>query len=601
MPIRDLFPKPCFGERTDFCLSILQDVRPVVPTCLAMLGASDVSRHSNCDSGLKAYGDTLRRLQDDIQAHRWARVWDNLCEAQVAMSCPACKQDEKEEHCVLSLIEEVKMRWSDYRHPVHAALGQAVDDRLRAPGTDARAMPLSRINFTHNTHGERFRHGEHAGETIDWLVRMLADGHIAVDDTSMVIHAVYYHGAYRALNNRHAVALHRLAKTRPGLTCYARMWPLLHGLHLDDGSDADVMDKFWSAMDSEGETIWSRHPGKASSSAATEILRWTAVHVSNISFDAVEADVQRHILAAGYPSCQVMISRRKNGSSNGHARVFFPSREDALRAADSGLPDFWGRSLRVVLDATSTGILDSGGAGGQCDGWLRCKACRARCASLVDVHLLTDHRLPGHSRDASGWDNRREQGFFCISRPDRLLSCKQWPHPERHRFPFKHFIVVCSCQSVLGVVQDATDLGHDFGELVMHFKADKVVLELRECSSKHLEVAKWSALKKALAGGVLTALSTLTVQKVSQMMLTRAQYSSERSDLVRWTDTGSRRKAHEHVCVYYLSGHCRDGDACLKLHVPKDEIPEKLKLFRLTPCKYGEECRNRKTCLFNHD
>lgn len=555
---------------------------------------------AQCDAGLAGYVAALRRLQDALSASQWSAAGSHLCEAQGALTCEWCYQDECLENSILPLLNQAKERWSDGRHPCHAALALALKRRLSPPAQEPEPLPIAKLHFTHESHGEIFRHGEHAGHTLEWLVQQLDDGHISVvKDKSMVIHAVRYHGEFRALNNRHAVALHRLAVRRPGMFCQVRVWPLTHGLKMDDGSSKDVVEKFWSSIDCEGASIRSRRADKVAPKM-TGVEKLTAVHISSIDFGASESDVQAHLELLGYDCRSVAISRRKNGQSNGHARALLGSREQALQMAREGVASFNGRTLTVKFDSQLVPEFDTfdlDDVGGQ----LRCKMCRQACASLADVFLLTDsERLPGYSRNARGWDEGKSMGFFAIARPDRVHRCRTVPHPDKHVYPFKHELMLCSCNACLGVVQDGSHLVQDFGHEVVHFKAERVVLELRDGRSQHLAVSKWSALHKLVGDADLTSLSNLTAEKVARRLAVSTAPKVERSDNIRFVDRMPELPPSiERLCFYFVGGQgCKSGRSCSYRHPLQPELGKVRAFFKAKLCRYGAECS--KLCLFTH-
>ena len=86
----------------------------------------------------------------------------------------------------------------------------------------------------------RFLHGPHAGQRIEWLAEQLVSGSIALDDPSMVLNVVYFHGHYRSLNNRHLTAIIKYAgamekQGRLPRPCCVRVWPLVRYLSLRCG------------------------------------------------------------------------------------------------------------------------------------------------------------------------------------------------------------------------------------------------------------------------------------------------------------------------------------------------------------------------------
>ena len=82
------------------------------------------------------------------------------------------------------------------------------------------------------------------------LAQRLTTGRTLPQDPAMILDAVYYHGAYWSLNNRHALALFRFAedaerKQKATSGCLLRCWPLVRGLKLR--GQQDVVEKFRSA------------------------------------------------------------------------------------------------------------------------------------------------------------------------------------------------------------------------------------------------------------------------------------------------------------------------------------------------------------------
>jgi len=428
---------------------------------------------------------------------------------------------------VLSLLDEADARWEDKRHPSHAALKNALDARLSPPAREPSQCTVSRLRFTHNRHSHVFRHGDHAGNTVAWLVDKLLAGRIRPEDPSMVLNVVLFHGEYRSLNNRHAVALVRYAeeveRQSPGspVTCFIRVWPLVRGLRLDDGSDRDVAKKFLEANDShtDGTVIVTRSRNGNGSTQTHETVR---VHVSNLDFSIGPDELGMHLVAAGL-DCPVWveISRRDDGRSNGFGWITCWSVEAAQRIVNVGIPQLHGRELRVKLDTTSSAATSE--PEHSSGGWIRCKSCKTCCASLIDALIVEDVR---QARDGTpGVKFNAKRGYFCIADEKRLLNCDLSPHPESDVMSFKLKQVECSsCGSDLGNVQSGTAMEGPWSDLcgarIVNFKCAMVLLELTDCSTMLVEAKKWSALGKALGNQNMYRLSQLTLRHLSQLLST---------------------------------------------------------------------------------
>jgi len=485
--------------------------------------------------GIARYADALKTLDASLQEGDWAQAAVAMDNAEALLQCPKCRDDETAlgPWRVLAEVAVCKKRWDEWSHPCHKALRAALRGRLERPGEKTEVL-ISEVRFTQVDHSEHFGHGEHEGRSIDWLARQLHKGRISTGDESMVINAVFFHGEYRALNNRHAVALHRfapLSAEKP--SCFVRVWPLVPGLRLCDGSQPQVMDWFSRAFStpSDGVHIHSHPRGRSASPVrATRVTDSVRVHVSNIDFQADEAELRRHLYQACRPEevRSVEIARRKNGQSNGYGWAIIASSPAADALVGSGLPDLRGRQLRLKVDSTcaaSTGTtaLEEGG-------WVRCKACGSQCAPLADCHLVMGPRFEGFSRDARGWDASRKDAYYCVAEPGKLLDCSLDDHPDREKFPFKLKQVSCRrCRADLGNIQTAVEgMEGTFGPEAAHFKAAQVLLELADCQEMYLEICKWKALRLHLPKGELIRLSGLTMRGVTRMFETTPMSNKNR-------------------------------------------------------------------------
>ena len=192
-----------------------------------------------CECMLFEYTEVLCKLSELLRLHGSTQVsYNALREAEDMLQCKECRRDESTEGAkVLLLLSEARQRWADKNHPCHEALREGLLKRLSKPPAQAVEMSIDRVRFTQQNHSKRFLHGPHQGQRIEWLTGQLLSGKIPFSDPSMVLNVVYYHGAYRSLNNRHLTAIVQYAhavetQNRVPKKCYVRVWPLLRGLVL---------------------------------------------------------------------------------------------------------------------------------------------------------------------------------------------------------------------------------------------------------------------------------------------------------------------------------------------------------------------------------
>ncbi|CAJ1340119.1 unnamed protein product, partial [Effrenium voratum] len=282
-----------------------------------------------CEYGLNRYEHCLRRLLDSLETSGFGeRSLAALKEVESALQCANCCADERFGSKVLLLVAEAGQRWADRKHPCHSALLASLRGRLSAPPPQPVKLSINKLRFTQADHSKSFLHGEHAGQRIDWLVDQLLSGNISVEDPSMVLHVVYYHGMHRSLNNRHLTALVRFgelmaSRDLPVPKCLVRVWPLVRGLQLDDGSQQDVVRKFLRASNSQsdGTTILrkSRH-----GTFATEVDQRTRIHVFDLDYSVTEKELGEHLQGNGVEGhFSVEINYRPNNRSNGYGRLTF--------------------------------------------------------------------------------------------------------------------------------------------------------------------------------------------------------------------------------------------------------------------------------------
>ena len=275
------------------------------------------------------------------------------------------------------------------------ALTHALSTRLSAPPVEPVALSIKQLRFTQTCHSKRFIHGPHAGQRIDWLVSQLETGQVLTSDPSMVLNVVFYHGNYRSLNNRHLVALVQYSdclESRNLLPSkgFVRVWPLVRGLELDDGSHQDVVRKFLQASDTQSEGKMIERTGK---SEPTEVNQTVRLHVSNLDFLVSEEDLGLHLDASGiHCPFQVDIHRRADGRSNGYGRLTFKTPADAQRALNMSIPALRGRQVQLKVDeAVLTGDEERNSPSTETgESFMCCKKCHQRCAPLADVLLVED-------------------------------------------------------------------------------------------------------------------------------------------------------------------------------------------------------------------
>jgi len=53
------------------------------------------------------------------------------------------------------------------------------------------------------------------------------------------------------------------------------------------------------------------------------------------------------------------------------------------------------------------------------------------------------------------------------------------------------------------------------------------------------------------------------------------------------------------LCLPYVTGKCRRGDACRDRHPLKDDCREILDGMQKKLCRYGADCK-RRDCIFKH-
>ena len=118
---------------------------------------------ATCTTALQAYAEELRQLRHSLDAGRWYDTWWSMQRAKAALSCSQClRQERYDAPRVLSLIMNVEASWENWAHPSYAALARAPGQRLSSPTFEAEDCPMTRLRFTHATHGECVRYGVHA-------------------------------------------------------------------------------------------------------------------------------------------------------------------------------------------------------------------------------------------------------------------------------------------------------------------------------------------------------------------------------------------------------------------------------------------------------
>ncbi|CAJ1428819.1 unnamed protein product [Effrenium voratum] len=491
-----------------------------------------------CEYGLNRYEHCLRRLLDSLETSGFGeRSLGALKEVESALQCANCCADERFGSKVLLLVAEAGQRWADRKHPCHSALLASLRGRLSAPPPQPVKLSINKLRFTQADHSKSFLHGEHAGQRIDWLVDQLLSGNISVEDPSMVLHVVYYHGMHRSLNNRHLTALVRFgelmaSRDLPVPKCLVRVWPLVRGLQLDDGSQQDVVRKFLRASNSQsdGTTILrkSRH-----GTFATEVDQRTRIHVFDLDYSVTEKELGEHLQGNGVEGhFSVEINYRPNNRSNGYGRLTFQRCEDANAALLADIPPLRNRKIRMQLDHVSK---FERGEQSKEGGFMRCICCHNRCAPLVDALLVEDVRLARADTPAGKFDEI--SSFFCIGIAASLFNCIRVDHPDAARMPFKISQVSCACCNAdLGNVQKASAMHGNWAELlgeeVMHFKSASVLLELSDCHDRLLEVRKWRFLADAAGREQKYRLSQLTLVEAQDLLGLRQQNDKRHARVV---------------------------------------------------------------------
>lgn len=459
----------------------------------------------DCQEGLLRYVSALQRFHVSVHREEWDRALLELQLAKAALTCRRCRRDESIGSRVLPLFYEVLERWNQPADPCHERLLEAINERLAAPSHAGREVEQRELRFTHSGHSETFRHGAHAGRSIEWLVGELAAGRQSRVDDDMVIHAVYFHGKLRSLNNRHMAALVRHGEwleAGESAPCRVRQWPLVPGLRLDDGSNKEVVVKFieaWSTS-SDGQKIRMRSRSSSRGKDPTLRIRDSCrVHIRNIDFNVDEQELGDHIcrhFRDAHRLEAVRIARRPTGRSQGHATLEFESLDAAQGFVDTGLPPLRDRALKISLDTMHAAgeAVPAEGLGRVC-----CRQCLTPCARLVDVFLIEGRRQAGR-----GYGPHTPNAYLCISRRSALLDCPIVPHDQREKYPYKLGEIRCSaCSTDLGNLQDESALNEEdietFGKEVVHYRCHAVCLELCDDRDRLLEVSKWSILYAGLA------------------------------------------------------------------------------------------------------
>ena len=189
-----------------------------------------------CEYNLHDYACALDKLLDCLSSNGLDDdSYHALRQAEDVLRCEQCRRDEQTaEAKVLLLLSQARQRWEDSKHTSHQALRDGLCKRLTPP-TQAQELSIDRIRFTQQTRSKRFLHGPHAGKRIEWLAEQLLAGRCSLQDPSMVLNVVYFHGAYRSLNNRHLTAVVQYARMMESKNqlpekCYVRVWPLVRSL-----------------------------------------------------------------------------------------------------------------------------------------------------------------------------------------------------------------------------------------------------------------------------------------------------------------------------------------------------------------------------------
>jgi len=371
---------------------------------------------------------------------------------------------------------------------------------------------------------------------VTWLVRELDAGRISTIDESMVVHAVFFHGHVRVLNNRHSAALVRHQEHQVAtVNCRVRLWPLTRGVCLDDGSRRDVVNKFLDAFDSrsDGRTIRmrSRSSSIPRSLSRTRVRELFWVHIQNLDYGLTAEDLRAHILRAGHGRLvNVEVPQRGNGSTEwhnkGHALASFASARAARDLVEHGLGPLRGRLLVLALDVATSVVPTLPRE--QPGGVLRCKSCRSVCGELMDVFLLEGVRPEGYGYAPAAANGN---AYYMTCAEQNTKHCTFQEHPQSTTMPFKLMLVFCSCcGGDLGNIQDSSLTLSDewcarLGKRVMCFKCKTVLLELADCSTHLVETKKWSILYSLLELGDCR-LSTVTLEPLARKLGSRSHLNS---------------------------------------------------------------------------
>ncbi|CAE7923095.1 unnamed protein product, partial [Symbiodinium necroappetens] len=478
-------------------------------------------RAKQCEHALNRFADCLRTLSESLDLHGLGQQSRRaLQEADAVLHCEECRRDEQTQGSkILLLLEQARQKWDDGNNLCHRALRNALKQRLEAPAEPVE-MPISRLRFTQASHSKRFLHGPHAGQRIESLTRQLLRGQTALDDPSMLLNVVYFHGSYRSLNNRHLTAIVKYAEemetqSRLPKKCHVRVWPLVRGLRMiyEDGSEQEVIRKFLRSNDSVSDGLsitCKRRAGRQ-----TAVNQEVCVHLSNLDVKVEERELYWHLregLQDFNKYNKVTIARRPDGRSNCHGWVMLENLEEAERLLKADVPPLRGRPLKMRLDNVSATKLQ----GSSGSGWVRCRNCQEACAPLLDVLLVEDVRLRRDAVSARYFDE--VPTFFCIGKEDSLQNCDVIsPHPDSAEMSFKLSLIRCKCQMDLGNIQKASrmqgNVGELLGERVVHFKCASLLLELSDRQDLLLEVRKWQYLAQATGRESPYRLSQLTMSE----------------------------------------------------------------------------------------
>jgi hypothetical protein len=248
-----------------------------------------------CAVALCEYAQHLLSLQTSLEIEAWGGVRTWLLAAKKVIVCRHCEASEASDEAriqgFLSAVADnldhhiVGQQCKDAKRALcHDELRMALNVRFSRP-TETKICALSDLLFPQDNHSEKFSNGAHVGQTIDWLVDELLAGKTKLDNASMALNVVRYHGKYWSLNNRHLVAIcrysHRCGVHASNVAVRVYVYPLTFDMRMH-GSQQNVLNKFVGSFSttSDGCSIRSLQPTRTQSPRVTCICSDTGRSMS---------------------------------------------------------------------------------------------------------------------------------------------------------------------------------------------------------------------------------------------------------------------------------------------------------------------------------